>query len=628
MSPKQKRGRSNFFVTTVLRYIKEPELIVFWNRDRNREGKRRKTGMNPRAKKFLSYYKPYKKLFIADMLCALMAAAISLIYPIIVRYITNDVLVKNHADESLIIIIKLGAVMLGLAILELVCNFFITYQGHIMGAKMEYDMRNEIFTHLQKLSFNFFDNQKTGQLMTRITHDLFEITELCHHGPEDIVISLIKFVGAFIILVRIDWKLTLILFIFIPMMAVFACYMKGKMNRAFRQNRERIGDINAQIEDNLSGIRVVKSFANEEREIEKFKMGNSLFVESKRNSYWQMSMFHSGLSLFTNLINVAVIVGGGILIAMSGIKLSDMLTFLLYVGTIIEPIRKLINFTEQFQNGVTGFSRFMEIIEIQPDIVDEPDAIELKEVAGEIIFENVAFRYQDTTTDVFKNINLKVPAGEYVALVGSSGVGKTTLCSLIPRFYDVFVGKITIDGKDIRHLKLQSLRKHIGIVQQDVYLFAGTVADNIRYGDLDATMEEIIEAAKNANAHEFIMSLPDGYDTYIGQRGIKLSGGQKQRLSIARVFLKNPPILIFDEATSALDNESEKVVQESLEILARNRTTFVIAHRLSTIKNARNIIVLGEDGIQEQGTHEELMKAKKSYATLYELGFRSQNEQK
>lgn len=561
------------------------------------------------------------------MLCALMAAAISLTYPMIVRYITNTVLVKNNIDDAVIIIVWIAAGMIGLAILELVCNFFITYQGHIMGAKMEYDMRNEIFTHYQKLSFNYYDNQKTGQLMTRITHDLFEITELCHHGPEDVIISIIKFVGAFIILVQIDWKLTLILFIFIPIMAVFAFYMKGKMNQAFRQNRERIGDINAQIEDNLSGIRVVKSFANEAREIEKFEEGNSRFVDSKRNAYWQMATFHTGLSLFTNLINVSVIVGGGILIATRGIKLSDMLTFLLYVGNIIEPIRKLINFTEQFQNGITGFSRFMEVLETQPDIVDEPDAMELNDVTGEILFENVAFRYQDNKTDVFKNINLKVAAGEYVALVGSSGVGKTTLCSLIPRFYDVSAGRITIDGKDIRRIKLQSLRKHIGIVQQDVYLFAGTVADNIRYGNLDATRDEVIKAAKNANAHEFILSLPDGYDTYIGQRGIKLSGGQKQRLSIARVFLKNPPILIFDEATSALDNESEKVVQESLEILAKNRTTFVIAHRLSTIKNARSIIVLGEDGIKEQGTHEELLKAKKTYAALYELGFSVQYSQ-
>ncbi len=579
--------------------------------------------MNSRARKFLSYYKPYKMLFFTDMFCALLVAAISLTYPMVVRYITNTVLIDYEIQEAVRIIIKLALAMLGLALIELFCNFYVAYKGHMMGAKMEYDMRNEIFTHFQTLSFNFYDNQKTGQLMTRITNDLFDITELCHHGPEDIVISLIKFFGAFFILIRIEWKLTLILFIFLPIMGIFAYIMKNRMNKAFRKNRECIGDINAQIEDNLSGIRVVKSFANETKEIEKFHAGNSRFVESKDHAYWQMATFHSGLSLFTSLINVAVIVGGGILIATSGIEISDMLTFLLYVSNIIEPVRKLINFTEQFQSGITGFSRFMEILETKPDIVDAPNAISLTNVRGEITFRQVAFRYQDTTTDVFKNIDLNVSAGEYVALVGSSGVGKTTLCSLIPRFYDVSDGSILIDGQDIRDIKLSSLRRHIGMVQQDVYLFAGTVADNIRYGNLDATMEEVVEAAKNANAHEFIENLPDGYQTYIGQRGIKLSGGQKQRLSIARVFLKNPPILIFDEATSALDNESEKVVQESLEKLSKNRTTFVIAHRLSTIRNAKTIIVLTDDGIAEQGTHEELMKLKGNYAALYELGFRS-----
>lgn len=580
--------------------------------------------MNPRAKKFLSYYKPYRKLFIADMLCALTAAGISLVYPLIVRYITQDVLANNEINQAIQIIIRMAVLLVGLALLEFGCNFFIAYKGHIMGAKMEFDMRNDIFAHFQKLSFNFYDNQKTGQLMTRITNDLFDITELCHHGPEDIVISIIKFVGAFIILVRINWKLTIILFLFIPMMFIFAYIMKGRMNRAFRKNRERIADINAQIEDNLSGIRVVKSFANEECELEKFETGNRRFVDSKSHAYWQMATFHSGLSMFTNLINVAVIVGGGLLIALSGLLLSDMLTFMLYVNNIIEPIRKLINFTEQFQNGITGFSRFMEILETDPDIVDSPDAKELKNVRGDISFEDVSFKYQDTTSEVFRNINLQVPAGEYLALVGSSGVGKTTMCSLIPRFYEVSSGRITIDGQDIRNLTQKSLRKNIGIVQQDVYLFAGTVADNIRYGDLNATMEEVIEAAKNANAHEFIMNLPEGYNTYIGQRGVKLSGGQKQRLSIARVFLKNPPILIFDEATSALDNESEKIVQESLEKLAKNRTTFVIAHRLSTIKNARNIIVLTEEGIKEQGTHEKLLSLDGIYASLYHLNYEKQ----
>lgn len=575
--------------------------------------------MSSKFKKFLSYYKPYKGLFFSDMFFALTAAGISLIYPLIVRYVTNDLLGHYEINQVMNTIIKLSFLMIGLALLEMVCNFYIAYQGHVMGAKMEYDMRNDIFEHYQKLSFNFYDNQKTGQLMSRITNDLFDITELCHHGPEDIVISIIKFVGAFIILININLPITLIVFAFIPIMFVFAYYMKNKMNAAFRKNRERIAEINAQIEDNLSGIRVVKSFANESKEMDKFHDGNRRFVESKRNSYWQMATFHSGLGFFTSLINVAVIIGGAVLMANKVIALSDLLTFLLYINNIIEPVRKLINFTEQFQNGITGFDRFMEIMEIQPDIVDKKDAIALKEVKGTIEFNEVAFRYQDTKSDVFGNINLKVESGDYLALVGSSGVGKTTLCSLIPRFYEVSAGKILLDGVDIRNIKLRSLRKNIGIVQQDVYLFTGTVMDNIRYGKLEATDEEIIEAAKNANAHEFIMELPDGYDTYIGQRGVKLSGGQKQRLSIARVFLKNPPILIFDEATSALDNESEKVVQESLEKLAKNRTTFVIAHRLSTIRNAKDIIVLTEEGIKERGTHNELLNQNGIYAGLYKL---------
>jgi ATP-binding cassette subfamily B protein len=555
------------------------------------------------------------------MFFALVAAAISLIYPMIVRYITNDLLPNSEISQSIPMIIRLSLFMLGLVALEYISNYFIAYKGHIMGAKMEYDMRNDIFEHYQKLSFNFFDNQKTGQLMTRITNDLFDITELCHHGPEDIVISMIKLAGAFIILTSINLPLTLIIFAFLPFMLLFANYMRRKMSKAFRKNRERIAEINAQIEDNLSGIRVVKSFANEPTEIEKFHEGNSRFVESKRKSYWNMAAFHSGLTLFTSLINIAVIAGGGLFIAKKYINLGDLLTFLLYINNLFDPVKKLINFTEQFQNGMTGFDRFYEIMQVEPDIVDKPDAVALKAVRGEITFHKVAFKYNDTSNDVFRNINLKVDAGDYMALVGSSGVGKTTMCSLIPRFYEVSEGNITIDGVDIRDIKLRSLRSNIGIVQQDVYLFAGTVMDNIRYGKMEATEEEIIEAAKNANAHDFITGLPDGYNTYIGQRGIKLSGGQKQRLSIARVFLKNPPILIFDEATSALDNESEKVVQDSLEKLAKNRTTFVIAHRLSTIKNAKKILVLTEEGIKETGTHEELLNRNGIYAGLYRMTY-------
>lgn len=575
--------------------------------------------MSKRFKKFISYYKPYKGLFFTDMFFALLAAAISLTYPLIVRYITNDLLKNSDISEAFTTIIKLSLLMVGLAIIELVSNFYISYQGHVMGAKMEYDMRNDIFEHFQKLSFNFYDNQKTGQLMSRITNDLFDITELCHHGPEDIVISIIKFIGAFIILININLPITLLVFAFMPIMFAFAYYMKNRMNRAFRKNRERISEINAQIEDNLSGIRVVKSFANEKKEIDKFHDGNLKFVESKRNSYWQMATFHSGLGLFTTLINVAVISGGAFFMLKDIIELTDLITFLLYINNIIEPVKKLINFTEQFQNGITGFDRFMEILEIEPDIVDKKNAISLKDVKGDIEFRGVSFKYNDTSSYVLKDINLKVDAGDYIALVGPSGVGKTTLCSLIPRFYEADEGQILLDGKSITDIKLRSLRKNIGIVQQDVYLFTGTVMDNIRYGKLEATDDEVIEAAKKANAHDFIMELPDGYNTYIGQRGVKLSGGQKQRLSIARVFLKNPPILIFDEATSALDNESEKIVQESLEKLAKNRTTFVIAHRLSTIQNAKNILVLTEEGIKEKGNHLELLEKDGVYARLYKM---------
>ncbi|MDF2842091.1 MAG: ywjA [Herbinix sp.] len=581
--------------------------------------------MNSRMKKLISYYKPYKGLFFADMFFALLAAGISLVYPMIVRYITNDVLVNYEMSEATPIIIKLLLAMLGLALLEFISTFFISYQGHIMGAKMEYDMRNDLFEHYQKLSFNFYDNQKTGQLMSRITSDLFDISELCHHGPEDIVISIIKGVGAFAILIQINVPLTLLVFAFLPFMFAFAYFMRGRMNRSFRKNRERIAEINAQVEDNLSGIRVVKSFANEEIETKKFQAGNARFVESKRNSYWNMSSFHSGLTLFTALINIAMIAGGGFFITKGLINMSDMLTFLLYINTLIEPVRKLINFTETYQNGMTGFTRFNEILEINPDITDKKDAITLREVKGEIEFKGVAFKYTEANNEVFRDIDLKVEAGDYLALVGSSGVGKTTMCSLIPRFYEVSDGSIKLDGTDIRNITLRSLRKNIGIVQQDVYLFAGTVMDNIRYGCLEASEEEVIEAAKNANAHEFIMELPDGYNTYIGQRGIKLSGGQKQRLSIARVFLKNPPVLIFDEATSALDNESEKVVQDSLERLAKNRTTFVIAHRLSTINNAKKILVLTEEGIKETGTHEELLEKNGVYAGLYRLAYERKN---
>lgn len=577
-------------------------------------------------KKFISYYKPYKGLFFADMFFAILGAAITLIIPLIIRYITNDVIYRN-GEEAFSVILKLGIVLIALVLLESFSNFFITYYGHMMGAKMEFDMRNEIFRHYQKLSFRFYDNQKTGQLMSRITNDLFDISELFHHGPEDVVISIIKLVGSFVILLSVNVKLALVAFAVIPIMVVYAGYYNIKMKRAFKKNRARIADINAQIEDNLSGIRVVKSFANEEIEMDKFNQGNNRFLESKRNSYKYMASYHSGLGAFTTFINVSVIVVGALFITRKIIMVTDLITFLLYINNFTEPVRKLINFTEQFQNGATGYERFLEIIEINPDIEDDKDAVSVGQLKGDISFNNVTFGYEESKENVLSNIMLDVKAGEYMALVGSSGVGKSTLCSLIPRFYDVTDGAITIDGIDIRKMKLKELRNNVGIVQQDVYLFTGTVMDNIRYGRPDATEEEVIQAAINANAHEFICELPDGYDTDIGQRGVKLSGGQKQRLSIARVFLKNPPILIFDEATSALDNESEKVVQDSLEKLAKNRTTFVIAHRLSTIRNAEKILVLTEKGIEEKGNHEELIKKNGIYANLYNMQFISHVEE-
>lgn len=578
--------------------------------------------MREKLKKLFSYYKPYRVLFYSDMIFAILGAVITLVIPLIVRYITNEVVYFNH-HKAMQTILVLGAVMIGLVIVEFGCNYFIAYYGHIMGAYMEADMRSDIFGHYQKPTFAFYDNQKVGALLSRITSDLFDITELLHHGPEDVVISIIKLVGAFVILININAPLTIVAFVFVPVMALFAWYYNRKMKRAFKRNREKIADINSQIEDSLSGIRVVKSFANEEIEMKKFNQGNKNFVNAKKVSYRYMAGYNSGLSALTTLVTVAVLLAGVSFLTSGAIIVTDLVTFLLYINNFVEPVKKLMNFTEMFQNGYSGFERFQEIMAIAPDIKDEKDAIAVDHLKGDITFENVSFYYEESTEKVLNNIQLKVDAGDYMALVGPSGVGKTTLCSLIPRFYDVSEGSIQIDGMDIRHIKLADLRNNIGIVQQDVYLFAGTIMDNIRYGNPNATDEEVIRAAKRANAHEFIMSFPEGYDTDIGQRGVKLSGGQKQRLSIARVFLKNPPILIFDEATSALDNESEQVVQKSLEELAKDRTTFVIAHRLSTIRNAKRILVLTENGIEEEGTHEELMSKKGVYESLYQMQFRS-----
>jgi ATP-binding cassette subfamily B protein len=516
-------------------------------------------------------------------------------------------------------IYTMGAVMLALIVIHTVCNMFVDYQGHMMGALMESDMRKELFEHYQKLSFRFYDEQRTGHLMSRISHDLLSLSEFYHHGPEDLIIGLLTVAGVFIVSIRINVELTIIIFLFVPIMMVYAFYFNRRMNIALKKSAERIGDINAQVEDTLSGMREVKSFTNEEIEKEKFAYQNSRFVESRRDDYKSSAYFSGGIIAFTHLMTIAVIIFGGASMIKASLDLADLLTYLLYVGILIEPIQRLVNFARLYQEGITGFNRFMEMLEVEPDIQDSADAIELTHVQGNVEFKDVSFKYKEDHNYVVKNISLNIKAGEYVALIGSSGVGKTTLCSLIPRFYEVNEGEILLDGKNIRDISLRSLRRNVGVVQQDIYLFAGTIADNIRYGKPEASQEEIIEAAKKAHAHDFIMKLPAGYDTDIGQRGVKLSGGQKQRLSIARVFLKNPAVLIFDEATSALDNESEKAIQDSLEKLTDSRTTLVIAHRLSTIRNAQRIVVLTDNGIDEQGTHEELITWDGAYANLYKL---------
>ena len=571
--------------------------------------------MKENLKKLAKYYKPYLGTFIIDMILAMMSAAVALVIPLVVRYITSKV-AYMPADEASKAIFTIVVILFVLVLVQWGCNYYISNYGHVMGAKIEYDMRAEIFNHYQKLSYSFYDDQKVGQLLSRITSDLFDITELLHHGPENITISLIKIVGALVILSTIDVRLTLTAFVLVPVMLVFAYFLNKKMKRAFKRNRIRIGEINAQIEDNLS---VVKSFANEDIECGKFKKGNDLFLESKKDSYHYMGMYNAGLTAFTTMINVIVIAVGGIGITRGWVNITDFVTFLLYINIFTEPVKVLIDFTEQFQNGYSGYERFLEILSVEPDIKEKPDAVELKDIKGEITFDNVSFRYKDGIEEVLSGISFNVTPGRYVALVGPSGAGKTTLCSLIPRFYEATEGSIRIDGKDIKDVTLKSLRDNIGVVQQDVYLFMGSIKENIRYGKPDATDDEVIAAAKLANAHEFIEAFENGYDTDIGQRGVKLSGGQKQRLSIARVFLKNPPILIFDEATSALDNESEQIVQESLEKLAKNRTTFVIAHRLTTIENAEEIFMLTDEGIKERGTHKELMELDGEYAHMVKI---------
>lgn len=556
------------------------------------------------------------------MVCAIVVSAITLAIPLCIRYITKN-LIEAHSPDALNQIYWMGGIMFALIVLYAICHTFIDYKGHMMGALMERDMRNELFDHYQKLSFKFYDEHRTGQLMTRISSDTFDLAELYHHGPEDIVISLVNFIGACIILININVNLALITVLFLPLMAIYGFYFSRKMQHALRKSKDRIGDINSQVEDSLAGIRVVKSFTNEEIEISKFRHANDRFLSSRRDGYKSEAYFYEGLTFLTQLMTVTVVIFGAITIVKGSLDLADLLTYLLYSAILIEPIQRLGNFTRLYQEGIAGFNRFMEVLEVEPDIQDSAEAAELTHVKGNIEFQNVSFKYREGYEHVLKNISLNIQVGEYIALVGPSGAGKTTLCSLVPRFYEINEGKILVDGKDIRGLKLESLRRHIGLVQQDVYLFAGTVLDNIRYGNMNASKADIVKAATHANAHDFIMTLPNGYETDIGQRGVKLSGGQKQRLSIARIFLKNPPIIIFDEATSSLDNESEKVVQEALEKLTVNRTTIVIAHRLSTVRNAKRIIVLTDNGIEEQGTHTELLALSGVYAKLYNMQLRN-----
>lgn len=553
------------------------------------------------------------------MVCAFLVSVIDLSFPLILSYLSKNFFVKdkNTVLEGLIYICIILTIVY---ILKYFCQYFIASWGHIMGARMENNMRSDLFNHFQKLSFSYYDNNNTGQMMSKLVSDLFDISELAHHGPENVFISLIKIIGSFVILLFINIKMTLVLFLVTVVMVVFSVYKNKKMQHTFLDNRKKMANINASIQDSLEGIRTVKSFGNENLEEKKFALNNDQYLNSRSHSYKVMGEFIAGNSFFEGILYVAIIVSGGVFITQGSLKISDLAVYALYVNIFINPIDILINFAEQFQKGYAGFRRFIEVIETKPEIVDRKDAIMLKNVKGNIEYKNVCFNYNGKH-NVLSNINISIKAGKNIALVGPSGAGKTTICSLLPRFYDVMEGVITIDGKDIRDLTIESLRNSIGIVQQEVYMFSGTVRDNIRYGKPDASDEDIVKAAKEAHIHEYIMTLPKGYNTYIGQHGVKLSGGQKQRISISRVFLKNPPILILDEATSALDNESERFIQNSLEKLSKNRTTIVIAHRLSTIRNADEIIVIDNEGIKERGSHEELIEKKGLYSYYYNMQF-------
>jgi len=579
---------------------------------------RRRDIVNSRTQKFFSYYRPYRGLLLADLACALVVSAAALALPVCAGYVTRTVLAGLSAN-TLGQVYALGALMLALLGLQTACNMFVDYRGHLMGAHMESDLRRELLDHYQKLSFGFYDGQKTGQLMSRLTSDLLDISELFHHGPEDVAIAVLKLAGVLVILVSINPRLSLIVLLLLPVIAVYAFHFNRRMRAAVRLSRARIGDINAQVEDTLAGIRVVKSFTNEPLEAEKFAAANARFVDSRRLGYQNDAYFSNGMAAFTQLMTIAIIVLGGAAIAHGTLDPAGLLTFLLCVGLLIEPLERLVNFARMCQQGLSGFARFMEIMEVAPETPDAANAIELTRARGQIEFCGVSFRYKEDHAHVLKAISLDIRPGEFVAVVGTSGVGKTTLCALIPRFYEVTEGAIRLDGHNLREVSLRSLRQNIGVVQQEVYLFAGTVAENIGYGRPGASPSEIQAAAQKARAHDFILALPEGYQTDIGQRGVKLSGGQKQRLSLARVFLKDPPILILDEATSALDLESERAVQASLQQLAQDRTTLVIAHRLSTVRHADRIIVLSENGIDEQGTHDELIARDGAYASFYKL---------
>lgn len=563
-------------------------------------------------KKFAKYYKPHWKLLALDLFSALLIAGTDLIFPMVTREFINDVI----PNKNVALIFQFGLVLLALYLLRMVLEYIVGYYGHVLGVRMEYDMRRDIFTHVNKLSYSYFDNTKTGHIMSRIVNDLFEIAEVAHHAPEDLFISSIKITGAFILLMTIDVQLTLIVFSVTPILFLFMVKYNQKLKVVFGRLRERIADVNARIEDSITGIRVVKSFTNEDFEIKRFDEENSKVKDVRSKTVKHIGIFDSGVHFLANLSLVVTLVAGGYFVAMGRINVGDLVAYLMFISLFLEPLRVLARFIEQLQQGMAGFKRFLEVMETKPDIVDKEDAIELINVKGNMEFKDVQFSY-DNNGIVLANLNLQVKVGETIAIVGPSGVGKTTLSNLIPRFYDVTGGSILIDGIDIRDVTQESLRRNIGIVQQDVFLFSGTVRENIMYGNHSASEEEVIAAAKAANAHEFVLNLPKGYDTYIGERGVKLSGGQKQRLSIARMFLKNPAILILDEATSSLDNQTESIIQQSIERLTENRTTFIIAHRLATIRSAKRIIVLSENGIEEEGSHLELIERKGSYYNLY-----------